>query len=136
MVALAPSDIEQMARVFAVPRTWKNQYGERGTGDLRIANLMLQFRKEHGLSRTAVINATGISKTTILRLERGERFFSLESLVQYLTGTRELIEMLFPRKLREHDKWAAELISTVATVVRERQLEKTLAREAEEETSG
>lgn len=133
---LAPSDINAMALALVRPRDWENQHGERATGDLRIAEHMLKFRKDFGLSRAAVVNATGVSKTTILRLERGERFFSLESLVLYLNGTRELVEMLFPRRLREYDKWAGGLMGTVATIIRERRFEKEITREAEERGGG
>lgn len=119
-MTLTPDDVDQMAKgAFRKPGG-----GERRNGDMRIGEHLMKFRQELGYPRTTVARATGVSVTTITRLELGQRMFSAHSLSGMIVGLRELVELMQPAKKRWYDGWAMELLKIVHTVEEEERIDR------------
>jgi transcriptional regulator with XRE-family HTH domain len=117
---LTPSDIDRMAR-GALSGSGVNP------GDIRIAKKLLEFRGEYGFPRSTIAQATGVSITSITRIELGQRGLSTHSLSHLVTGLRGLVRMMFPNRIRSFEKWAFEFLEIVATVEEEQRIARKRA---------
>lgn len=131
MEKLSQSDIEQIARgAFRRPST---AGGENKPGDMRISRKLIEFRQQFAFPRSTVAKLAGVSLTSITRIELGQRMFSAHSLSGLIIGLREGVRMLFPRRVREYDKWAFEMLEVVHTVEEEQRLERRRRMEEDDE---
>lgn len=122
MDQLTPDDIDKMARGAM------SKYNP-DPGDMRIAKKLMEFRATFGFPRSTVAGATGISLTSITRIELGQRGLSAHSLSHLVTGLRDLVRMLFPNRIRTFEKWAFEFLAIVATVEEEQRIARRLEKE-------
>ena len=124
---LTPDDIDRMAR--GAMKKWNPD-----PGDMRIAKKLMEVRTIFGFPRSTVAGATGISLTSITRIELGQRGLSAHSLSHLVTGLRDLVRMLFPNRLRTFEKWTFEFIKVVATVEEEQRIARRLEKEKKDAT--
>lgn len=122
MENLTPDDIDKMAR--GAMGKWNPD-----PGDMRIAKKLMEFRANFGFPRSTVAGATGISLTSITRIELGQRGLSAHSLSHLVTGLRDLVRMLFPNRIRTFEKWAFEFLKIVATVEEEQRIARRMEKE-------
>ena len=124
---MTPDDIDRMAR--GAMKKWNPD-----PGDMRIAKKLMEVRAIFGFPRSTVAGATGISLTSITRIELGQRGLSAHSLSHLVTGLRDLVRMLFPNRLRTFEKWTFEFIKVVATVEEEQRIARRLEKEKKDAT--
>lgn len=117
LLTLSQSDAEKMIRAaYAGTRKWKDNHRK---GDMRIGAALVSMRVSYGLPRSTIASVTGVSLTTITRLELGVRSFSAHSLSRLITGLRKAVNLLHPGRKAEFDKWALEFLALVAEVEEE-----------------
>lgn len=112
MDALTPQDIERMAA------------GSNETGDLRLGVKLMEFRTTFGVPRETLASLSGVSVTTITRIELGQRMVTTYSLTHLIKGARQFVKMIAPRRVRTFEKWALEMVFIVADITEAQRLER------------
>lgn len=95
-----------------------------GSGDPRVAVKVAQFRNNFRIPRRVWGEVSGVSQTSLYRVEKGQRDFSIHSLPNAILGGRKLVKQLHPYRVREYDAWARELVEIVAVVESEKAAHK------------
>ena len=122
LLTLSQEDAEQMIRsAYSGTRVWKDRTRK---GDMRIGAALVSMRVSYGLPRSTIASLTGVSMTSITRLELGVRSFSAHSLSRLLVGLRNGIHMLFPGRKAEFDRWIIDFLYLVSEVEEEDRLQK------------
>lgn len=81
-----------------------------------IANRLIKYRGEHGLTQTALARKLGMSQPAVSRLEIGEHVPTLPTLIRIAKTLG--IEILIDIKPREHaDRWVSSEATRDAQVV-------------------
>jgi transcriptional regulator with XRE-family HTH domain len=118
MDTLTPPEKEALAGSVARGEATKVEQGLR----------LRHMRSEYNISRQLLSEVSGVSKTTLLRIENGQRSFSVYSLTHLLLGARKIVQTLYPRRTAGVNKIAWDLIEAVAAD-EEIQREKRRARQ-------
>lgn len=122
LLSLSQEDAERMIRsAYSGSREWTDQNRK---GDMRIGAALVSMRVSYGLPRSTIASLSGISMTTITRIELGIRNMSADALTNILTGVREGVKLLHPGRRTEYDRWMIEFIGMVAKVEQENRLER------------
>lgn len=120
LLSLSQSDAERMIRAaYAGSREWTDK---NRNGDMRVGAALVSMRVSYGLPRSTIASLSGISMTTITRIELGIRSMSADALTNILTGVRGGIKLLHPGRRAEYDRWMIDFIGMVASVEQEERL--------------
>lgn len=92
--------------------------------DVAVGMKLREYRDMFNIPRRLIQSTSGVSKTTIGRVENGIRPFSTHSLANTLAATRSIVKTLHPQRIREYDKWEREMILLVAAAETERRERK------------